>query len=292
MKIRVQQNGNGVSVFNQNEKCNTNKIGGIGEGIRTFKQEAGKSIFAGNLTLTTDGIEQKREMARKKAMRVLEEEFGKEKEIDAMVDEQKEIVAKLKEDMKDSLQALKDTRVAKERYMAEYGLDKEGAKPTPEQTLELIEFAKAEGELTKDMILAKEEAKARNMAVEDIMVERLKSHGMVDAQKEADDIMEAASKEILNEIVDEAKDQVDEKLEEEKEKAEELKEKKEEEQEKLEEKKETPEQTALSETVETMGEIQDISQDCQRLQRELKVMVEMKEITAEDIKGILVNQKL
>ena len=292
MKIRVQQNGNGVSVFNQNENCNTNRIGDFCEGIRNFKQEAGKSIFAGNLTLTTDGIEQKREMARKKAMRVLEEEFGKEKEIDAMVDEQKEIVAKLKEDMKDSLQALKDTRVAKERYMAEYGLDKEGAKPTPEQTLELIEFAKAEGELTKDMILAKEEAKARNMAVEDIMVERLKSHGMVDAQKEADDIMEAASKEILNEIVDEAKDQVDEKLEEEKEKAEELKEKKEEEQEKLEEKKETPEQTALSETVETMGEIQDISQDCQKLQRELKVMVEMKEITAEDIKGILVNQKL
>ena len=292
MKIRVQQNGNGVALFNQNENCNTNRIGDFGEGIRNFKQEAGKSIFAGNLTLTTDGIEQKREMARKKAMRVLEEEFGKEKEIDAMVDEQKEIVAELKEDMKDSLQALKDTRVAKERYMAEYGLDKEGAKPTPEQTLELIEFAKAEGELTRDMILAKEEAKARNMAVEDIMVERLKSHGMVDAQKEADDIMEAASKEILSDIVNEAKDQVDEKLEEEKEKAEELKEKKEEEQEKLEEKKETPEQTALSDTVETMGEIQDISQDCKMLQKELKVMVEMKEITEEDIKGILVNQKL
>ena len=101
MKIRVQQNGNGVALFNQNENCNTNRIGDFGEGIRNFKQEAGKSIFAGNLTLTTDGIEQKREMARKKAMRVLEEEFGKEKEIDAMVDEQKEIVAELKEDMKD-----------------------------------------------------------------------------------------------------------------------------------------------------------------------------------------------
>ena len=211
MKIRVQQNGNGVALFNQNENCNTNRIGDFGEGIRNFKQEAGKSIFAGNLTLTTDGIEQKREQARKKAMRVLEEEFGNEKEIDAMVDEQKEIVAKLKEDMKDSLQALKDTRVAKECYMAEYGLDKEGAKPTPEQTLELIEFAKAESEFERNMILAKEEAKARNMAVEDIMVERLKSHGMVDAQKEADDIMEAASKEILSDIINEAKDQVDEK---------------------------------------------------------------------------------
>ena len=282
MNIRVQQNGNGI--------LNINSIGV--EKLQNAKQEEGKSVFAGNLTLTTNGIEEKRAMARKKAMRVLEEEFGNEKKMDDMVDEQKEIVAKLKEDVKESLQALKDTKAAKERYMAEYGLDNEGAKPTPEQTLELIGFAKAEGKFESDMILAREEAKARNMAVEDIMVERLKSHGMVDAREEADDIMEAAGKEILSDMINEAKDQVDEKLEEEKEKAEELKEKKEEEQEKLEEKKETPEQAALSNTVETMGEIQNISQDCQMLQKELKVMVEMKEITEEDIKGLLVNQKL
>ena len=290
MNIRVQQNGNGLSVFNENGTQNINGIGG--EKQQNAKQGAGKSIFAGNLAMTTNGIEEKRAMARKKAMRVLEDEFSNEKEMDAMVEEQKEIVAKLKEGMKDSLQALKDTRAAKERYMAEYGLDQKGAKPTPEQTLELIEFAKAEGELTRDMILAREEAKARNMAVEDIMVERLKTHGMVDAQKEADDIMEAVGKEILNDIVNEAKDQIDEKLEEEKEKAEELKEKKEEEQEKLEEKKETPEQAALSNTAKTMGELQDISQECQMIQKELKVMVEMKEITEEDIKGLLVNQML
>lgn len=286
MNILVQQNSNGVSVFNEKGIQNINSKGC--EKLQNSKQENGKSIFAGNLTMTTNGIEEKRAMARKKAMRVVEKEFDNEKAIDAMVDEQKEKVAKLKEGMKESLQALKDTRAAKEQYMAEYGLDKEGAKPTPEQALELIEFAKAEGELNRDMILAREEAKARNMAVEDIMVERLKSHGMVDAQKEADDIMEAAGKEILSEIMNEAKDQVDEKLEEEKEKAEELKQKKEEEQERLEEKKETPAEAALSDTVE----LQDISQDCQMLQTELKVMVEMKEITEEDIKGLLVNQKL
>lgn len=290
MNIRIQQSSNGVPVFNENGTQNINGIGN--EKTQSTKQEAGKSIFAGNLTMTTNGIEEKRAMARKKAMRVLEEEFSNEKKIDAMVEEQKEIVAKLKEEMKGNQQALKDTRAAKEQYMAEYGLDKEGAKPTPEQALELLEFSKAEGEITRDMVLAREEAKARNMAVEDIMVERLKSHGMVDAQKEADDIMEAAGKEILSEMMNEAKGQVDEKLEGEKEKAEELKEKKEEEQEKLEEKKETPAEAALSDTVETMGEIQDISQDCQMFQKELKVMVEMKKITEEDIKGLLVNQKL
>ena len=140
--------------------------------------------------------------------------------------------------------------------------------------------------------MAQEEAKARNMAVEDIMVERLKSHGMVDAREEADDIMEAAGKEILGMLVDEAKEKVDEKQEEEKEKAEELAEKKEEEQERLDAKKETPEQAAVSQTAKTMGELQNISQDCQMLQKELKIMVETKEITEEDIKGILVNQKL
>lgn len=281
VNIRVQQNGNGLSIFNGNDGHK-----------KSSNQESGKSIFVGNLTLTTDGIEQKREMARKKAMRVLEEEFGNEKDLDNMVDEQKEKVAKLKEEMQDNVEALKDTRAAKERYMAEYGLDKEGAKPTAEQLVELVEFAKAEGELSRDLILAREEAKARNMAVEDIMVERLKSHGMVDARKEADDIMETAGKEIVSMLMEEAKDHVDEKLEEEKEKAEELKEKKEEEQEKLDAKQETPEQAAVSKTAETMGELQDMNQDCQMLQKELKSMVELKEITEEDIKGLLVNQKL
>ena len=287
MNINIQKNNNGLSVFSNNNSFTTNNI----VNQKPFgKNENGNSIYAGKFSLTTDKIEQTREKARKKAMKVLTDELSNEKNIDDMVEEQKQKVAKLKEDLLGNAEMLKDVREAKERYMAEYGLDKEGSKPTGEQMLELIEFNKAESELTRNSILAKEEAKARNMAVEDIMVERLKSHGMVDAQKEADDIMGSVSEEIIGMLTDEAKDHVDKTLEEQKEKAEEIKEKKEEQEEKLEEKRETPQQQAVSNTTETMGELQDINQECEMLQKELQVMVNTKQILEEDLKGLVLDQ--
>lgn len=287
MDINIQKNSNGLSIFAGNNSLMTNSVGNQ----KMFgKNENGNSIYAGNLGLTTDKIEQTRKQAQKKAMKVLTDELSNEKKIDDMVEEQKQKVAELKEEMLGNAETLKDVREAKERYMAEYGLDKEGAKPTQEQMLELIEFNKAESELTRNNILAKEEAKARNMAVEDIMVERLKSHGMVDAQKEAEDIMGSASEEIIGMLTDEAKNHVDETLEEQKEKAEEIKEKKEEQEEKLQEKRETPQQQAVSNTAKTMGELQDINQECEMLQKELKVMVNTNQILEEDLKGLLLDQ--
>ncbi len=287
MNINIQKNSNGLSIFSGDNSLMTNNM----RNQKPFeKNETTNSIYAGNLGLTTDKIEQTRKQAQKKAMKVLTDELSNEKQLDDMVEEQKQKVAKLKEEMLGNAETLKDVREAKERYMAEYGLDKEGAKPTGEQMLELIEFNKAESELTRNNILAKEEAKARNMAVEDIMVERLKSHGMVDAQKEADDIMSSASEEIIGMLTDEAKNHVDETLEEQKEKAEEIKEKKEEQEEKLEEKRETPQQQAVSNTAETMGELQDINQECEMLQKELKVMVNTNQILEEDLKGLLLDQ--
>ncbi len=290
MNIRVQSNENGISIFTGNESQLVN--GSNKQNVTSNKENTGKSIFAGSLNMTTDRIEQKRDMARKKAMRVLEEEFANEKGIDKMVEEQKEKVAEVKEDFLENAQTLKDLKAAKEQYKKEYGLDKEGAVPTAEQMTELIEFSKAEGELNSRLILAREEAKARNRAVDEIMIEREKSHGMVDAKEEADTIMEEAGKEVLGMLVEEAKDHIEETQEEQKEKAEEIKEKKEEEQEKLEKKNETPQQAAVSKTSETMGELQDISQDCQMIQKELKVMIETKEITEEDIKGLLADWQL
>lgn len=290
MDVRVQSNHNEISIFTGNENQIVN--GSNKQNMASNKENAGKSIFAGNLNMTTDHIEQKRDMARKKAMRVLEEEFANEKDIDKMVEEQKEKVSEVMEQFQENAQTLKDVKAAKEQYMEEYDLKEDGVVPTAEQMTDLIEFSKAEAELNGRMILAKEEAKARNRAVDEIMIEREKSHGMVDAREEADTILEEAGEEILDMLVEEAKEHVEDTQEEQKEKAEELKEKKEEEQEKVEKKNETPQQEAVSKTSETMGELQDISQDCQMLQKELKVMIETKEITEEDIKGLLADWQL
>ena len=79
---------------------------------------------------------------------------------------------------------------------------------------------------------------AYNGSIRATRQERLKFHGMVDAQKKADEVMEAASKDIIGMLIDEGKEHVDEELEKKIEEAKEKAEEKEKEEEKIEERKE------------------------------------------------------
>lgn len=287
--MNVQMQTNGLSIFAGSTSQTENKEGS--QLNSSSGQGGSKSVFAGGLHMTTDRMEQKRDMARKRAMRVLEDEFSNEKDIDAMIEEQKQKNAELKEEFQQNAEALKDVKAAEEQYKAEHGLDKEGAVASPEQQAELVEFNKAKAELNSRMISAREEAKARNKAVDNVMIEREKSHGMVDAQKEADEIMEDAGREIIGMLTDEVKEHIDEKMEEEKEKAEEIKEKKEEQEEKT-EKNKTPQEISASHTTEVMGNLQDVSQEYTLLKNDLKAMLDTQEITEEDIKGLLTDFQL
>ena len=78
------------------------------------------------------------------------------------------------------------------------------------------------------------EAKIKSIrtTLSDTKIDRLKSNPMLEAQKQADEIMEAANKEIYGELVNEGKKHIEEKMEEEKEKAEKRAEEKEEQEEK------------------------------------------------------------
>ena len=77
--------------------------------------------------------------------------------------------------------------------------------------------------------------KAEYGAIRAIRQERLKDHGMVDAKKEAEEILADAGKEIIGMLAGEAQDHIDEELEEKVEDAKEKAEEKEEQEEKLEE---------------------------------------------------------
>ncbi len=55
--------------------------------------------------------------------------------------------------------------------------------------------------------------------VKRIMIEKLKTHGMVDAKNAADDIMDAANDDVVSMLVSDVKDGIDEKMEEAKEDA-------------------------------------------------------------------------
>lgn len=93
-------------------------------------------------------------------------------------------------------------------------------------------------------------------------LERLKYHKMIDANKDAEKILEAASDEIKGMLIEEAKDNIDEKNEEEQEKVEEGKEEKKEEQEKLEAAKER------KELMEALADPEKAEEHVQRRERE------------------------
>lgn len=69
--------------------------------------------------------------------------------------------------------------------------------------------------------------------VKRIMIEKLKTHGMVDAKNAADDIMDAANDDVVSMLVSDVKDGIDEKMEEAKEDAKDVADEKEKRQERL-----------------------------------------------------------
>ena len=113
-------------------------------------------------------------------------------------------------------------------------LQGEISSPTPYQQRALEITEKAEF-FQKNIDDAQIDLVSEDTAIRSVKIERLKEHGMVDAQKEADEINEAASKEFISMLIGEAQDHIDEKLEEKKEEAKEKAEEKEEQEEKIEE---------------------------------------------------------
>lgn len=245
----------------ENEEAKTEKKGGS-------KKEG--SIFAGDLNLFEDPIAKKREQAQKQAMKLIQDAWANDRAIDESVRERKYHYEEMKKQKGNAQKELDDINSNLDELKENYGVI-EGSKE--EQDLELLKkrqdynngfgeswLTEEEKELLKEIdekplteyqqrVLEYNDLSAKyRKEIEDankgmmddaadmrsIMIERLKTHGMVDAKKGADKIMEAASKEIIGMIKDEAIDKIDEKAEEEKEKLEEKKKENEEKEEKLE----------------------------------------------------------
>lgn len=227
------------------------------------------SIFAGDLNLMESSIEQKRKQAKKQAIKLIQDAWANEQKIDESVSERKYHYERMKEQKGSAQKELNDINSNKEELKAIYGITDDSEE---EKDLKLLErrqdvnngfgppLTEAEKEKLKEIdkkslteyqqrmleyndVSAKfrKEVEEADAGMKDdagdmraIMIERLKTHPMVDAQKSADKIMKAASKEIMGMMVDEAKEEMDKKAEEEKQKTEEKKEENKEKEEKLE----------------------------------------------------------
>lgn len=221
------------------------------------------TINMSELGSRTDTILKRKQLAKKRAMKVVSDAWAGDKKIDADIADRRTRVQELREDMLSNADEAREYTARKEALKDEYGiaddsqeqkeleflvetkawrLDGFDYESLTEYQQRAIELAKIADDRQTKADDAEEDLIAENAAIRTTRIERLKYHGMVDAQKEADEINEAASKEAIGMLIGEAKDHVDETLEEQQEAAKKKAEEKEEQEEKLEEQKEEKEE--------------------------------------------------
>ncbi len=251
-----------------------------------------KTLFAGELNQNNtlqDRIAQRREQARREAMKTVSDAFAGRQKVDEITAESRAHLEELKADQErlkeeaagvsgrqERLEtAFEAGEIGQEEYLAEK------ASLSEEETVYRDKMAENQGKIMGE-----------NASIRGTKRELLKDKSMVKAWNQADIIMEAAGDEIMGMVVEEAKDHLDEEAEERREQAQEIKEEREEQEEILEKRQEREdrlEELAESVPVEemvSMDRLQDeVEQEVQEILNKLKLL-------PEDIKGTSVDQLL
>lgn len=261
LTIHAGKNANSLFVTNENAAARRAAEKGQREGNKS-------TIFAGDLGVGPDKIQLKRQQAQKQAMKIVGDTFAAERELDQSVAGMEERLKVLQDETAGCHEELKRIGNTRNELMEHYGVtedseeqadlellrkEREANKPASGVTLDYEETKRLEKIHEKgitgyqtDMLeldeqqevyeknLSDGEAKIKSIrtTLSDTKIDRLKSNPMLEAQKQADEIMEAANKEIYGELVNEGKKHIEEKMEEEKEQAEKRAEEKEEQEEK------------------------------------------------------------
>ncbi len=149
----------------------------------------------------------------------------------------------------------------------------------------MTDLGKAEGYYRQTIAQAKGTIEGENSVIRGMRLERLKKDPMVEAQKQAEEVLEAARQDVIGMVQEEAKKHLDEEQEKREEQAEAVEEKKEEMEEILEERREEDEE--LEELLEEMPvqESMDMKQVQAEVRQEVQKILGKMNLVAEDIKG-------
>lgn len=259
-----------------NQESNSLQFGNVsGEKKQGFQR---KTLSSRNLNLEIDVQAQKKNNAKKRAMKKLEEVFSGHLKIDNEIETRTKRMTELDEDALNAQKELEKVMQSKEELKEAYkdNLNSDA------YLGELNRLEEAEDEWKARVNKARSEKDGESSIISGIHLALLKSDPMVKASKEADKIMENANNQIVNELVNEAKDNIEEKLEED---IEEAKEAKEEEEEKEVEK----ENTNIKETTEA---IQTADTEHDKIQNEIKNLINTQQLIEEDLKGLGIDQQL
>lgn len=295
------------------------------------------SVFLGNLSQKWDPVLARKEQVQNRAMQLWKDAVSAEQKIDTDLKERAAHIEKLHKDIDVANEQVKFFSGEQEALKEKYGIEedsreqqdlelllkqREARKPSNQPSM--IEFSEEELERLKELegqplteyqsryleledskeIYRKEIDECHKTCLEEsniikgIKQERLKSHGMADAQKKKDEMMMEAGKEAANMLMDEVKDKIDKDREEQAEKAEEKAEKEEKEEERLEaireEKKEeesAEEGEELFDVLRSEGGIQPDSTK-EEIKQEVKKMLNEMNLLVEEIKGAAVDEQL
>lgn len=293
------------------------------------------SVFAGDFNKKFDPVTKKRQDARKQAMKIVSDAWAGDQKIDEGIEKSRNKVKEFQNKKYEAERGIKEIDDARAALKDSYGITDESQEQqdllllerkiaaerrgdvqsafTPEEQERLaqieaeglteyqersLDMKKEKERLTEDWQNAKDAIYGELVSIAATQVNRLKSHTMIDAQNEAEDIMEAASREVMGMLVDEAKDHIDEELEEKKEAAEEKAEKEKEEEEKIENAKE--EKASKKEFAEDVAEhagdvtkaLTQMDSTMDEVQQEIKKLMEEMKLLDEDLKGAAVDASM
>ncbi len=300
------------------------------DGQSNNKASVRKTIDGAAFRAKTDPIAAKREEARKKAMKIVGDAFSNELQVEDDLNSRRDKVRRLQHESGEAKKAINEIEEGREALKDLYGVDSDSKE---EQNLKLLEKEVRSKMPGSDVVISKEEKeqiakirenglseyqersldmlesesyyhqvvydndieiKTENQIISATKIEHLKSHTVIDAEKQADAIMDAASKEIMSMVADEAKTHIDDETEEKKEQAKAAKEKQKKEQEQIDaakaRRKESEELT--EEILDGVREASLTASDVNQAQQEIKDMVNKMKLIEDDIKGAAVDKLL
>ncbi len=296
-----------------------------------------KSINAKDLRMVPDSIAEKRLNAQKRAWKVISEANTRENMVDDNISNMQNKIDNWKESsqtLQKEINQINDNIV---KLKEEYGITndsqeqkdldllmKQQAKMQGDADITLTDEDRERlanmGELTdyqsrvlvysqslytksKEMKQNNEQIKNTTATINTIKIERCKTHAMVDAKVESDKLLETASKEVVGQLISEAKEETDSKMDEMEEEASKKAEEKKVEEEKKEKAKEVKEtqnaqngegtlsQKATSNQASGAVEL-TLETDIMQVQRKISEILADENLLDEDLKGIALDTNL
>ncbi|MDE7254486.1 MAG: hypothetical protein K2O32_16305 [Acetatifactor sp.] len=317
--MRVEQNQS-ITLF-------VGQTSGSGSKMEKEGQDKKNTVFAGDLNMNQNAtlqerMEQRKAQAQKQAMKIVGDVFAADKAMDDEMESIRNHVRELQQEKLECQRELDWYNGEQERLKEVYGVTDDSEEQKELELLRRCEDGKAtmeereQAEAIKQRGLTEyqsrqlelDKAKAPyqetidkndkliqqgNRTLEEMRKERLKKDPMVKAQKQAEEILDAARDEIVGMITEEGKDHIDEETEEREEKGEKIEEEREKKEEFIEKQKEKREEEE-EELLENMPVTEMLTLDKQKTdtKQELQEILSKMKLVAEDIKGAAVDETL